>query len=286
MPKNPVQLLKYRMSSRSKSSSCILVFGAKGKGKSWLALRLSELIDPYFNLDKVKFNPVELFKYLNEHNKPGMCILYDEAGVGSNARDAQTRLNKHMSFIAQSVRPKRITIFLIAPSWKLVDSQVRSLMDYAIKVEKHDKFLETTQFKFFKVVASDLQAEPLRKHLVFNDKNGRPVKHISWLVHSPSTELGEGYNKLRDGFSDTLVKDAAETGKTGKDIRFGGKEKKKEKPTLSLIAKEVASNPQPFMIDGRLEPTLIGEYYRIGMGASAGVVRLVKALLPTSDGLP
>jgi hypothetical protein len=270
-----IRTLRYR-NHEQRQSTCILVYGKKGKGKSWLVLRLGEILDPKFGIDHVCFSPQQFFALLKTGLPTGSCVLYDEAGVGSNSRDALTKTNKHMSFIAQTIRTLKITVFFTAPSWGLIDGQVRNLMDYAIEVMGHDTVLGISKFKFFSIDPSDKEA-PYRKHLVFNDESGRPIKYVSWSVKTASRELTDQYEPVRSAHTSTMVSDADETMASGQDVRFGRKKKIKERPIVTEVAKKLKTDTD-CIVNGKINPVLVQEKYKIGMNSSREAIKLAISL--------
>jgi len=227
-------LLKHRMNK--KRSNCILVHGKKGKGKSYLSLRLCELLDKDFSIDKVCFSAEDFTKLINTKLKPGSCVVYDEVGVGTNSRDSQTRQNKNMSFIAQTIRPYAITVFFTTISRGLVDCQVINLMDYEIRAEGYDALDETSTFKFFVVEPSQVGNDPLKKHLVFASE-GKPVKHVSWTCSIPEYELRTTYDKLRDKYMTDLFAASAENTKKKEKRKDTAAERYKDEKVKDMIAK-------------------------------------------------
>jgi len=270
-----IHLLQYRM-HRKKESNCIILFGKKGVGKSFLALRCAELLDKSFSLDRVCFSPKQFFALVKKVPE-GACIIYDEIGIGTNARDAQTRSNKNMSFIAQMIRSKCITVLFTTISWGLVDAQVRNLMDFAIHVQGHDD--QTTDFKFHVIEPRLNNPLPIMPHLVYNDANGRPVKYISWTAKKASDSLTEPYKAMREKYFDSVIDDADNTETTGERYRFGERTvKPKPKMDIALLAEKVNANPSAFKnAKGQFDAALIQPGLGIGQRASAVLVRYMKA---------
>jgi hypothetical protein len=238
-------------------------------------MRFGEILDPNFSIDHVCFSPEQFFALLRTNLPIGSVVLYDEAGVGSNSRDALTKTNKHMSFIAQTIRTLRITVIFTAPSWGLIDGQVRNLMDYAIEVIGHDKADGITRFKFFVIEPSDKET-PYRKHLVFDDEYGAPVKYMSWTLKAPSKTLTDQYEPVRNSYTKIMVSDADDTIKTGQDVRFGNKKKVKERPNLIEIAKQVVNDPS-FYVNGKLQQAIIADRYKMGLRNVEQIFKLCNA---------
>jgi hypothetical protein len=242
---------------------------------------MAKELDKNFDLTRVVFSPAEFFELLKKGLQPGSCVVYDEIGVGNNSKDAMSLANKHLSFIAQTIRPAAICVFFTTISLGLIDSQTRNLMDYAINVQGHDKRSGLTEFKFLKVRQSNLSPKPTMEHLQFADAGGANVKYVSWNCPAPDTEIANGYNKIRSVYLQNLYGDADATIKSGRNTRFGvARGTTKPKPILSLIAKEICNSPSVYQPDGaKFSPILVMEKYGIGDNAARKVLSLVKANL-------
>jgi hypothetical protein len=250
-------------------STCILVYGKKGKGKSYLSLRLCELLDENFKLAYVCFGAEEFIRLLNTNLPVGSCIIYDEIGVGSNSRRSQSQMNLNMSFITQLIRPSCITVFFTTIAWPLVDAQVRNLMDYSIKAEGFDRATQISTFKFYAIEPKQDSPEPYRKNLVFHI-NGQPIKHMSWTCKIPSKELRLKYEKMRKEY---MVEQFKNSNPMIVSDVVG-----KASTKLSDIADYVVSNKETFKVGDVYSSILIKEKFNLGMNAANSITQLSRAL--------
>jgi hypothetical protein len=109
--------------------------GATGSGKSWSALRLAELIDLSFSVDRVVFTKEQFLELVNADLPRGSVIVWDEAGLGMPAREWQSVLNRSISYILQTFRFKNLVTFLTVPSQYFLDSQARALFHLLMDVK-------------------------------------------------------------------------------------------------------------------------------------------------------
>jgi hypothetical protein len=253
-----LRFLKKRMENNN--SNLILVYGKKGKGKSFLSLRLSQLIDKRFTLSRCVFTLEDFFSLLDKGMPKGSCIVLDEIGVAANSRDSQTRESKHLSRIAQTIRPMGITVFATVPSWGLVDAQARNLMDYAIEAVGYRPDTETSTFKFFSIEPSN-KPVPMRKHLVL-PINNEFVKCMSWTCSMPSKDMATEYKIKRSDYSKQMSSDAYATSVSGNDIRYGKDRHAKKKPISIEEARKMiddGNNIEKVRVDGKIKSELIKE---------------------------
>ncbi len=92
-----VQYIKDRIHNKNKNFVIIFV-GATGSGKSYSALRLAQLLDPTFDIDRVCFKAKDFMNKINElvdsnEKVSGKVVMWDEFGVEHNARDFMTISN-------------------------------------------------------------------------------------------------------------------------------------------------------------------------------------------------
>jgi energy-coupling factor transporter ATP-binding protein EcfA2 len=251
-----IRHLKKRMFEQ-KMSNFIIIIGKKGSGKSYLSLRLGELLEgKSFGLHHVCFSLQQMFDLLDKGEvKPGDVVMLEEVGVAANSRDAMSRTNKHLSFAAQAIRPARITVIANTISWGLIDSQVKNLADYRIEVVGHDIQTSLTEFKFMKVNPRQDNAEPYKEHLIFNDERGRPVKFVSWSLKKPTAELADAYDVKRGEYLRQIYSDGAATMNGTDDVRFGmgKKEKRTPAPTVVELAELIMLNKTDCMNNDKLD---------------------------------
>ena len=200
MSRSPlIRHLEYRMNVQ-KMSNFIIETGDKGSGKSWLACKFGEVLQKDFSIENVCFSTETLFQKLDEgFYKPGDVAVVEELGILANSRNAMSRINKKLSFIAQAIRPARITLISNTITWGLIDIQVKNMADYKLSVLGYDKQTMLNEFKFMKIKPTDTRAEPFMEHLQFHG-----AKHTSWVMGAPSEELREIYDIERNKFLKAL----------------------------------------------------------------------------------
>ena len=229
--------LEYRTDEKE-MSNFIITTGKKGSGKSWLGLRIGQLImGDKFGLNNVCFSTNELIERLNRKEyPPGSVVVVEELGVSANARDAMTRQNKQLSFIAQTMRPARITIIANTISWGLIDPQVKNMADYRIKVLGYDKETGVTDFQFLILSPSDLKQEPKAAHMVIDGE-----KYTSWQLRQPTKELATTYNKMRNDYLEQIYSKGHETLAGNKTVRIGENIIAKRAPKTIADIKELGT---------------------------------------------
>ena len=275
-----IYLLKYRMHTKQESN-CIVLYGPKGKGKTFLALKLATVLDPKFTLDRVVFSSKDLFAMLKKGVPAGSVIVYDELAVGASSRDSQTRSNKSLGSIFQTIRPRAITILATCVAFGMVDAGVRNLMDFAIEVKGHSRGI--TNFKFFHIVPRINKPIPMMQHLIYNDEHGKPVKYINWTAKVADPVLTSAYKEKRDKYLDGLINDAFNTEESGVRYRDGVPIdiKKNIRIDIKKVAAEIEACPVSLKDEnGKWDSTLARSELTYGKNTIAQAINLLNRRRP------
>ena len=254
-------------------SNCIMLYGRKGAGKSCLAIRMSLRMDPTFSLDHVVFKPAELFTLI-DISTPGQCFVYDEIAVGSNSRDAQTAANKNMSFVAQMVREKCISIFFTTISRGMVDAQVRNLMDFEIKVGRYSKTKGLTHFTFSTVEPRANNPKPLTPHLIACDEDGE-YKCSEWTEDSLENDIISQYKQKRAAYFKQVLGDGIATDITGIRHRYGNIKQKNNVELLNDVTSVLNNIDECKDKDGKLSAALIQSRLSCGINRASKLKSIV-----------
>ena len=82
-----IWLLRWIRNRIKKNRNLIALFiGDTGSGKSLSSIRLAETVDPNFNVDRIVFTVKDFLALVNSGLPPGSVIIFDDAGLGINAR--------------------------------------------------------------------------------------------------------------------------------------------------------------------------------------------------------
>jgi hypothetical protein len=123
-------LLREIEKRKNNIEACIFgVFGGAGRGKTYAALRLCEIVDPKFNPEEqVAFGP-EAFLHLIGPDSPlkmGQCILVDESQFAAGSRNWYNEIQKDLMAHLEAVRSKGFIIFIIALNIATLDVIARN----------------------------------------------------------------------------------------------------------------------------------------------------------------
>jgi len=120
------------MQAIHKQESCIVIFtGKPGKGKSYSALRIAQMVDRRFDPDKqVAFKSADLLDMIapSSQLKRGQVVMVDEAQFVMGARRWYEDVQKDLMDHLESVRSRGLIIFIIALSIDVLDKVVREFV--------------------------------------------------------------------------------------------------------------------------------------------------------------
>ena len=110
--------------------ACIIgVFGGAGRGKTYTALRLAEIIDKNFNPEtQVAFGPESFLMLIGPDSplKMGQVIIVDESQFAASSRSWYTEIQKDLMAHLEAVRSKGFVIFIIALNIATLDVIARN----------------------------------------------------------------------------------------------------------------------------------------------------------------
>lgn len=176
--------------------------GRTGRGKSWSAMRLCELVDPDFSIDRIVFTPSEFRDQVFSDLPVGSAVLWDDAGVGISSRDWQSTLNKDILKIAQSFRYKRLVTIFTMPAMDFIDSKVRYLMHMFFKGIHKDEDKGIAVFLGFKLEPNPFGSRPYTKYPRAPVKGGPAIRFR--VFEKPSADLVMAYRKKKQERLDAL----------------------------------------------------------------------------------
>lgn len=127
--KNSVWLLQWIRNRIKKNRNLIALFiGDTGSGKSLSSIRLAERVDPNFTVDRIVFTVDDFLKLVNSGLPVGSVIVFDDAGLGINARLWQDLSARVFGMLTQGFRYKQILTFITVPDETFIERQSRKLV--------------------------------------------------------------------------------------------------------------------------------------------------------------
>ena len=190
-----------------------------GCGKSVTAIKIGELLDKDFNVDKVAFSPREFLSGLDkiEENKAqhsgkpkiGQVVVMDEGEITASSNTWFSFTNKAIFYALTTCRYLRGMAIIVTPSFKWIDYRMRTLMNYWGSTTKYIKDGKPKVMLKLYEIHTDMMGEDLyfRKPILYDLKNKRYTKMSKFDVNLPSKELLDAYEKKSLKFKKDLRTD-------------------------------------------------------------------------------
>jgi hypothetical protein len=174
-------------------NSIILILGARGIGKTYLAMKISETLslkmhNNRFTAEDVVFDLAEILARIKFHEDQGekwAWIVFDEAGLEVAARDFMQDINKIMSYVMQSFRHTKVNLIVCLPHPDMIDLHVRNMADFWIDMKGRGKA------RVYKT-----------KLVTFRSGVKTPIFCTIEAASLPSKDLYEAYEEKRKAYLD------------------------------------------------------------------------------------
>ena len=176
-----------------------LVDGRPGTGKSTLVSQLAFYLNPNFNLDDETFT-IEQFEERLKRTKEGDVVILDE-GFEFNKRRSQSMVNMRLLALLQTMRLKKIFIFIIVPFLYDLDKNViLGLSDMFIHCWR-EPFGKRGQFSCYDRLGEKLLWLYCRQTYSYSLRVTRPIYRGRFVQFFPLD-----YGKYEDKKVSSLVK--------------------------------------------------------------------------------
>jgi len=206
VPRNFLTMhIKKRLQNLNRNWLAVIV-GETGSGKSFLALKLGQLIDPEFNITKVVFSPSEFMELITSGTlRKGDCIVWDEAGVSVPAREWYSISNKSINYIAQTFRHDNLAVIFTVPNFDYIDSQLRKLFHTYIETQHINRIKKLCRVKWLNISYDGRMKKLYMKYPRVNIR-GVDYKIKKVGIGLPTQELIDDYEKKKRKFTNKLKK--------------------------------------------------------------------------------
>jgi hypothetical protein len=126
---------------RHDNEACIIVITAKGgKGKSYLAARLGQILDKRFNpKTQIVFDRMQFLEMLSEDSplRRGQVLVLDEAQFAAGSRNWHEQMQKDLMANLEAIRSRGLIIIFVVLGIDLLDIIIRKhVMNYRIHLMK------------------------------------------------------------------------------------------------------------------------------------------------------
>lgn len=200
---NPfIEFIKNRV---KRNKNClIIIVGETGSGKSYGGLRLLEVLDPTFNIDRVAFSGKEFLEIIMRKDlKHGNGIMLDEAGISMDARTWWSTHNRLINLTLQTFRYRRLICVFTCPQLNFIDKKAIPLFKIIMQSTGIDTSKKVSIFKPFIIQPNPVSIKDdkdfYRQYPVTKTSDGIAKIKRLWL-HLPRKELRKKYEEKKQPY--------------------------------------------------------------------------------------
>jgi hypothetical protein len=198
-----VDVIKKRVFRENKNYLGVIC-GETGSGKSYCAMKIGEMVDPNFSIERVAFTPEGFMKILNSRLKKGSVVVFDEAGVGMPAREWRSIANKALGYIFQTFRHLNLAVLFTTPSFDFVDIQARKLFHSYMQTIRIDYSNEIVVMKYMNLQLNPRYGKIYIKYPRISGRFGKTVTMNRIFIGKPSKDLCRRYELKKIRYSERL----------------------------------------------------------------------------------
>jgi len=248
-----IRMINKRMSENMDTR--IICEGEGGIGKSWLSLRLAELVDPMFRDNpasaikrQVFFKATEFLRGVTTLD-PLSVLLYDEPAQSWHHREFMSEVNIVLSKTMIGYRYKRFITILNVPNLDMIDKDARALCQFLINVHKRG------HAEVYKISINKFGGGIWYRKLIDN-----------MTLKAPDTKLVHAYEALKKKQEDELFKEYFRQ----------ASEKDKPKLTNSDIIGMIKSKPETYNKNDKLYSPAIMAVHGVGRHRADSIIAKIE----------
>lgn len=275
-----------------KQNALILIVGDPGTGKSLVALKIANKLDPTFTHENIRervvIQPEQFSQLIAEEGKdklpPGSAIIIDEAGAAAmSSRDWYSIGNKMISYILQTFRYRRLILIMTVPNMSFIDVHARKLVNFLVETKKIDFGTSKTKARVWKLKFNKVSgdADPYRIRFRKRDEFGELVIIDCIWFSRVDCKIVHSYEKYADEFKQRIAEKAL------KNITKVKEDTKKQefdaKEIAALIMKE---RDKYFGSNGKPDKGRIEVDFKIGSKRVIQVISMLKAINSDNESPP
>jgi len=248
---NPLMQNIYNLVWKHNKNVLIVIVGGTGTGKSYLAMRLLEMLDPTFNYEvleqRLSMNPQEFLHFIEkkaeEKLQKGMGIIFDEAGVGLSNKEWQSKNNRIINKVLQTFRNRNLFVIFTVPVLTYIDSGARKLFHYSFEPKRINREFRKVNVKIFNLQTNSITGDVYTKYPVVA-YNGVTAQLNRIVFSRPNIKLCHKYEKMVAPMKAGVVS-------TGRESLLSGDKKiLKQQEDINLdkeIVKNIVENYKKFI---------------------------------------
>lgn len=211
----------HRRTSKEKDQDAIVAaIGERGSTKSGCSIAIGNMLDSQFSLPddmlprgfrlmpgevmpRVVFSPEDYMKLLFVKKlPPGSVIIFDEIGVAGDARQFLSKKNIMLKQTLETVRSRRLILFLTAPTLSSFDVAIRRSLTHYMRCLGKGKDLDTGKsyglVKPFRIKTDPISGEVKLYKLRYKKYQDLLTKSVNYQkIYRPPAYMEKPYKRLK-----------------------------------------------------------------------------------------
>jgi hypothetical protein len=192
---NPFFKTIWNRCNRYKKSWFQVNLGDVGSGKSWGAITQAESLDPTFTSDRIVFNAQDFLSALDTIETKGACLVYDELGVGHNARRFYSETNIMINEVLQTMRYQQCCVIFSVPDFNFIDKVSRRLAHAVMTFTRTGSNSPKAYVRFLRQDRYSGDEYRLRPLVPSEEGYGYDKLNTLNFIRRPSEKLLKAYDK-------------------------------------------------------------------------------------------
>lgn len=184
-----------------------------GCGKSYTSVRLGELIDPGFSIDKVVYSPREYLTAMDkieESGEKGQVVVVDEGEVTASSAMWQSFRNKAIGYNLATGRYLQCMSIFVSPTFGWLDKRIRVLADHFGTTSKvvGASRKPIVKLRYYRIATSQVDDRIWFKKISMFNRTSRQINTFKeFKINLPNEELIAEYEKKALNFKKGLRKE-------------------------------------------------------------------------------
>lgn len=188
--------------------------GPPGSGKSWSALRMAELLDDEFTIERVGFDVNAILERVWEWDLPrGSVVMLDEAGLAIDSRKWFEYANQALAYMVESFRFLGLAFLVTVPDPSFIDRVPRSLFNMSFDCIEVNHSEETVKVRPYRHQVNPRLQRVYHKGPKIKIPGKGWAKIRTMKFGRPWRTLTDAYEKARYNYMKTFHRKLLERGR-------------------------------------------------------------------------
>lgn len=219
--------LAYRIANKICSphnqNATMIFVGSTGSGKSIAAISLAREVakivaikkggesGDYFDLER-NVSVIDVMKFFDvlDGVKRYSTVIFDDAGIGWNARKFQDVVNITLNNITQVYRTLNLFTILTTPNFFFIDKVGRSLVDWICEMEGTVRGSDVSKGRVFEIKTKQRLGSHGKVHYIYPRNELVKTKSVYVLFNKPPEDICERYEGYRKQGADEYAQQSIE----------------------------------------------------------------------------